>query len=121
MSQVSAKQLALMRAAVERLLPDTCTIKQISRVDDVTGKKHGTTTLATNVACRVDPVSADDEASLGLNAKALNYRITTKYNSALDRNCIVEHAGHTYEIWEMEKEQSWATCRRALGKRIDTT
>lgn len=119
---VSGRLLAVQRAQIAQLLPDTCTIQSVSAwtSDGAGGQVPTWSTLAT-VACRLDPLKqqAQPEEVAGREAIIVPRQLTVPWDAPLDVDRRVVIGTETYEIRELVDDHSWRVCRRAKVVRVE--
>lgn len=116
---LTARELAQMRADIEGLLPDTCTILSATRVSDGEGGTETSwgTALA-NVPCRVDYKSGTEYtagAAVQSYSKAV---LSLPYRTAIDTSNRVEIDDFVWAVISVNAGQTWEAVRRAEIERI---
>lgn len=111
-----------MRAAANRLLPDTCDIYQRASGQDAYGGASASETLrAAAVPCRLAPVAsaANVEALRTNDQRAVQavWTLTLPYDQAIAPTDRVVVSGQSYEVVTMDGGVEWRTARRVLVER----
>lgn len=118
MSYLTDADLAIMRADVAQMLPDSCVLQAASRASDGAGGWTETWAGVTGgtVACRVDPLSARaaNEIEIGRETITELLRLTVPYDAPLDEAERVEIGGAAWEIVSRDAKHSWRVSRRAV-------
>lgn len=100
MSLTSA-ELTSMRASVGDWLPDTCTIQVLTTsVGTIGGTSKSYANTYTDIACRVDPTSPNEETiqAFGINQGAVVVYVYVPYDQAIDATNRIVHDSNTYEV-----------------------
>lgn len=121
MTVITTAELTAMRAVADDFFPDTCTIQTPTQTVDGTGSPiESFADTYTNVACRLDPTGAGDEAvmNLALEGKS-TWWLNIKYDQAIDETYQIVHSSTTYQVKAIWAGQSYATIRRALLVRVN--
>lgn len=122
---LSDAELAMMRADVAGMLPDTCTLEVFGATTrDATGAyTEGWTTVASNVPCRLDPIPQRSVTGMELAAakevvQSL-FQLTVPYNTAItvDQRVVIDSVA--YQIKTLHAVHSWNVDKRATVTRID--
>ncbi len=124
---LSAGELADIRADVNELLPDTCTIQQVSTTQDAIGAADRSyATRAANVPCRLDPVPSVTLTGSEAVSRMKNYIVTkgqfvlTLANDAtIEETDRVIHGGVTYSIKHVDDDKSWQAAVRCVMETIE--
>lgn len=118
---LSTKKLTRMRAQVAELLPQSATIQRLTHTSDgMGGITTAVTTVATGVACRLDPVSQALVVGIigAQETIAVRYRLTMPWDAALAADCQVVVDGRTYQVLQVDADQSWRTAVRAIVSEV---
>lgn len=119
MTWISDSQLTAMRSQVANTLFGTCVISAPAFVSDGAGGGSVTYTAVSGgtVACRIDPMGARQE-NVGINWQQevlkVKYQLTVPYDAPLAADYQVTSEGHTYEIMQLDIDQSKRVARRAI-------
>jgi head-tail adaptor len=120
MSFFDAETLAIMRADVARMLPDTCVIEAISgSVPNGAGGQADTWAAVSGgtVACRVDPLKTRGDKIVIQSLREvteLRYQLTVPYDAPITQACRVVHDTHTYQIIQLDADHSENVSKRAI-------
>lgn len=117
MSQLSARELAEIRAGIADLLPGTCHILTPTQTPD--GQGHwttswGTVSGGTAVPCRLDPVSARELQAGDAVQPFHSYWLTLPYDTTISENNRVTIGTVTYEVTSVDTTKSWIGSIRAF-------
>lgn len=113
-------ELTSIRNDIEQLLPDTCTIQQLTESQNDIGEPIRTySTRAADVSCRVDPESGFDSFEyLGGFQDLLKYTgrfiLTLPHDQTIERSDRVVVNGETFEIVEVDDSKSWKASVRCV-------
>lgn len=125
MSWLNEFDLTAARADVANLLPDSCVIQAKTLVSDGAGGNTVTWAAVTSgtVACRLDPVASRTRILDNIATQesiVVVYQLTVPYAAPLAVDRRVIHDGNTYEIVQMDIDQSKRVARRAIVSEIRT-
>ncbi len=113
MANLSATELAGMRAAINELLPDTCNILSLTSVSDGMGGQTKTWGTATaGVACRLDVTSGREMVSGGALQPFTAYKLSLPYDTTITQGNRVEVSSVTYAVTSVNVNQSWIAVKR---------
>jgi hypothetical protein len=124
---LTSQELTDIRSDVDGLLPDTCTIQQMSTtVNSVGEAEKSYTPRASNVPCRLDPDIIGGWEVLGgfmdITKYTGKWRITLKYNQYININdrVIITTGGTDYifEVDHVDIQKSWRASTRAILERV---
>lgn len=125
---LTAGELADIRSDVSDLLPDTCTIEQVSTTVDAIGyPTRSYSNRATNVACRLDPVESITLTGSEHVSRFKNYLITEgqfiltlPHNTTIQETDRVVHNSITYLVMHVDDDKSWQASVRCVLNTIET-
>lgn len=113
---LDASELAWMREVIQEYLPDTCTIRQTTRVPDGMGGWTETYTDVEDVPCRVDPV--DVQARTALEGEQVTVhdlvRIVLAHDVGLDTDTYILWSGTWFDVVGVEDKATWLFCKAAV-------
>jgi hypothetical protein len=118
MSWLTAEELAEMRAAVLKLLPDTVVILERTWVSD--GAGGGSETLAAvangTVAARFDPIQSRNQLAVVAGQARLMewYQATLPHDAPLVAGRVLQKGADQYDIKQLSEKHSWNVSRRAI-------
>lgn len=119
MSFLTDQELTEIRAEVEKVLPDTCTIQTETLTSD--GGGGGTvswTDAATSVACKLVAKTA---GVADLEGGRINYHTDWLVRLPYDQSVAVGQriviGGDNYEVMSVEDDHSWRALRSAYCRR----
>lgn len=118
---LSNRDLETIRKLIGALLPDTCDVQHASTsVNDAGLITEVWTTVASDVPCRVDPVTRTDRTSVYFEREAerVVYQITLPHDANVQRGDRVITGGVTYQIRQLRAEHSLRATTRALAERV---
>lgn len=120
MTELTAAELADMRAIATDFFPDVCVIQTLTNTVDSTGSPtQSFADTYTGVACRLDPAAGNEIVrNLALEGES-TWWLNIPYNQAIDITYRVTHGGDTYDIKYVVDTQSYSTIRRALLVRVN--
>lgn len=125
---LSSDELAEIRADVNDLLPDTCTIQKMTLSPSTIGEGVKTyTDRATGVACRIDPERSFVPTGLELLGYWGGYILhtgrficTLPYDQEVEITDLIIANNVTFEVGHVDDVKSWAISKRVLIKELDT-
>lgn len=124
MSWLNEFDLTAARADVANLLPDSCVIQSKTLVSDGAGGNTVTWAAVTGgtVACRLDPLPIRGAIEMVGNQEStvVTYRLSVPYDAPLAEDRRVVSGGNTYEIVQMDIDQTKRVARRAIVSEIRT-
>lgn len=111
---LSANDLRYMRAAGTLLLPDTCTLQEVTETaDDYGGITRTWTAYATNVRCRLDQVR-------GGPIVAANWMVTLPWDQAITLDNRIVTDDLNLEPVELNTGRSWKVATRVWCRQVGT-
>ena len=124
---LTAGELADIRADIADLLPDTCTIEQVSTSNDAIGAAaRSYSNRATGVSCRLDPVPSVTLTGSEAVSRMKNYIITKgqfvltlPHDTTIEETDRVIHGGKTYSIKHVDDDKSWQGSVRCVLETIE--
>lgn len=121
---VSDEMLALMRADVAELLPDTCVIQFPGTAVDAGGAPLEAYVAVTGgtVGCRLDPLKERSSAvgqEIGRESLAYARQLTCPHDAPLGENARCVIGGRNYEVVALVEDHSWRVSRRAIVKVVE--
>lgn len=121
MSYLSANDLVAMRAAQTAALPSTCTTMRKSTVaDGIGGQTETWATLASNVACRLMPISNSAEQVVESRFAGMElWQLTLPYSTDITHNDRVVIGTVTYEVAGEGSGGAWETAKRVTVARVN--
>lgn len=115
-------ELAAMRAAVLRTLPDTCEIQRATRVEDDAGGWLDVYAPITTVACRLAPAEAGavEQVVAGRLQGRVPVSVTLPHDADLTAADRIQRVGDAtaLEVLGVTAGGSWAVSARALCARV---
>ena len=119
MLPVSDWEIEQIRAALNDLMPDTCTLLTETRVSDGAGGWSSTWgTAAASVACRFDPLNGSEQLAGGAVQPFQGYRLTLPADTTITTAYRVQKGGVTYNVISVDTGKSWAGSVRAVVQAI---
>jgi len=118
---LTAAEIAAMQDTQKAALPDTCTIKTRTLTPDgVGGYAETWTDLASNVACRLTPMTDPTEAIVAdrFRGRAL-WTLTLAEGQAISHNDRVVVGSDTYEVAGVREGGNWRTATRVIVARCE--
>ena len=120
MSLINAGDLAYMRATINEMLPDTCSLLTLSQTSDGQGgytETWGTAAGGTAVACRVDYLNGDERVFGNTLTPYTGWIVTLPYNKTVTEQYRIQHGGTLYNVTDVDSGKSWqASVRVAVEK-----
>jgi len=112
-------ELASIRRAADRMLPDTCVIQRVTRTPDGAGGSTETWATVATMACRVSPAGQGDEHLFGGRlASVSGYVVTLPAETdvaAVDR---IAWGGRTLEVAGVVGPRSYEVSRRVVAVEV---
>lgn len=119
----TAAELASLRALQNAAMPDTCVVQRLSRDDNDMGESADTYATSSTVACRVAPMSIQnegDENVIGGKLTAIGmWAITMPDNSDVQQADRITSGGRTFEVRDVQSPQSYETAVRVVAVEVD--
>ncbi len=124
---LSTSELADIRTDIGDLMPDTCTIRQVTYTNDAIGAPaRSFSDRATGVSCRFDPIDSVTLTGKEVVSAKKNYIITegmfmlTLPNAqTIEETDRVVHNSVTYEVVHVDDDKSWQASVRCVLKTIE--
>ena len=116
---LSAGDIHLMRATVDRAMPGTAVVTTLSQVSDGMGGQTDSYAATGTVSARVDYMSAEEAEIAGRLAERASYVLTVTHDAGLTETDRIVHASGTYEVTAVLPVAPWDLCQRAYLSRID--
>jgi hypothetical protein len=110
--------LAAMRSAIAELLPDTCSIINITRAPDGYGGQTETRGTVSSVAFRLDVTSGKEQVSGGAMTAFASYKGSLPYDTTVSEANQILHNGIYYAVTAVNNNQSWNAVKRVDLERI---
>lgn len=116
---LTAAELTQIRADVETLMPDTCTIQSMSLTNNAVGEPaRSYSNRGTAIICRIDPEIAFNAFEyLGGFSDTIKYTgrfiLTLKHDQTVTISDRVIANGTTYEVVSIDPGKSWKASTRA--------
>lgn len=121
---LTSSELSDIRADIDSLMPDTCTIQQVSTSQDEVGQAvRSYSSRATDVKCRLDQLSgpAEEYGIFGaLLHEDIRWILTLPHNQTVDPSDRVVIDSETYEIVSVDSNKSWKASTRCFLREINT-
>jgi hypothetical protein len=117
---LTAAELAYMQSVQEEFLPDTCTIRRRTVVDDGYGGTEYTNVDREDVPCRAwntETRAADGVADAERNVYP--YTFTFAYGTDIVLEDLILYQGHTLAIRRINTPDSWTTAVRIGAEEVD--
>lgn len=116
MSFLTDAELTQLRADMLDLLPSTCTIKRRTITNDKGHPSEALTTVASNVACRIDPYKRTDSAGIVAMQEAgvTWWQLSVPYDTDLADKDVIEFDSDTYRLIQLYDDHSARAVRRGL-------
>lgn len=115
---LSAAELTAIRADIATLLPDTCNILAKTLVQDGSGGQTETwSTVASNVACRLDPSNGREMEIGGQVQPFYGFILTLPHGTTITAQNRVSVNGGTFAVVSADPEKSWKASVRAYVER----
>lgn len=115
---LSNAELLSMRQVIALLLPDTCIISALTEVNNGMGGVTQTWVASGTVSCRVDIKSGKEEV-IGDKLQAFQQTVlSVPYDTTINTTDHVVHGGVTYNVTQVNNDQSWIAVRRAMLERV---
>lgn len=116
---LTADELSDIRDCIEDLLPDTCTIQTVTQSSDgMGGWTESWANTHTGVPCRVWRKEGNEREVGDQTAEVTRWVLTVAWDQAVDATMRVVHAGHTYQVNDVNDTGSERGERRAWLTRI---
>jgi hypothetical protein len=110
---LTTSELQYMRASIEQLMPDTCTIlNPVNTPNDEGGIIQTWGTVAANVPCRLDMKSSSEPAIGGALQIFTGYMLSIPYDQTIDEVDNVVVNSIQYAVTSINSEQSWRAVKR---------
>src|SRR5512139_2327964 len=111
--------LSYLRATIDAMLPDTCTILSEALSPDGQGGQTSTWgTVSQNVACRLDEAAQTGGNTLvpagGALREAHRYMLSLPYATTINAHDRVEISSNTYNVISVNEDVSWHAVMRAV-------
>lgn len=123
MTGLNSDALNRMRAQFQQLLPDTCTIEQLTPVSDGAGgwSESWQAVPGGTVACRLDPLLSREqlEVAAGQPHEISEYLLTVPFDAPLAPAHRVVVNGQAYQVRHLMADHSWRVARRAYVTRLE--
>lgn len=124
---LTAAELASIRSDVNQLMPDTCTIEQVTETQDAIGSPaRSFSNRATGVACRLDAFSSITSVGKDFISSMKNYLIqegqyilTLPYDTTVIESDRIVINGSTYEIAHIDEDKSWIVSKRLVLEKVE--
>lgn len=120
---VNARDLAYMRASLEELLPDTCTIRtEALTTSDVGGQKRTSTDTYTAVPCRVGRIT--EQVRVGSRShgdqpqEVADWMVTLPWDQTVALGNRIVTATRVLEIVDINADKSFKAGTRVLCREI---
>src|SRR5690349_5592668 len=95
---LTAGEMADIRADMEAILPDTCTITRTPNVQNDSGGWADGTPVATDVACRLGPVAGRERVLGGRVVEESDAVLTLPYDADVEGADTITHGGTVYQV-----------------------
>lgn len=120
MSGLTNAELEQMRAAIEELLPDTCTVLSVTRASDGQGGYTETWgTVTASLACRLDTARPGTQAQFGASVQPFQgYVLTVNHGGTITTANRILKDGYTFEVVSVDFAKSWDGSRRVYLERL---
>lgn len=126
---LTTEELTNIRADVNDLMPDTCTIQQVTYANDAIGAPaRSFSTRAADVICRLDPIDSVTLTGHEVVSSKKNYIITEgmfmltlKNDQAIEETDRIVHNSVSYEVVHVDDDKSWQASVRCVLKTIEPT
>ena len=116
---LTVKELAQMRADIEDLMPDVCSILSVAYTSDGEGgMTEAWGTALADVACRVDYRSGSEKMTGGAIQPYNKAVISLPYTTALTTKHRVKLDDFVWAVLSVNEGQSWDVVRRAELERV---
>lgn len=121
---LTAAELTAIRADINQLMPDTCTIQSVSTSQNNIGEAvRSYSNRGTAISCRLDPMTGPKE-EYGLFGAVLetegNWILTLPYDQTITVTDRVIKSNTTFEVVYVDPEKSWKASVRAVLKEVGT-
>jgi hypothetical protein len=112
---IPADELAGMRAEINHLLPDTCTILSVTRTSNGSGGfTESMGTVSAGVACRLDFMSGSEAIVAQALTPLSRWELTVPTGTSITQTSRILIGGNTYNVLSVDTGKSWAGCMRAV-------
>jgi len=116
---LTATELSDIRDVIESLLPDTCTIQALTRTSDgMGGWTDSYANTYTGIACRVWRQEGGELVVGDQGAEVTRWVLTVAWDQPVTATMRVVHAGHTYQVNDVNDTGSERGERRAWMTRM---
>lgn len=114
MRDLTAVELARLRATQVTALPDTCTIQTATETKDAVGQVVRTwAAAAEDVACRLAQLRADERQAGERTSAVTEWVLTVAHDQAITTGQRVVVDTRTFEVVGVNTAESWETATRA--------
>jgi SPP1 family predicted phage head-tail adaptor len=117
MSLVTAAELADLKAEQVDALPDTCVLKTKTATNTSTGRIY-TEGGDTTVACRVGPISREEQILAGRTGIVADAVIAFADSQAVTNGQRITTGGVTYEVIGPDVDRTWRTANTVRVKKV---
>jgi head-tail adaptor len=118
---LSASELSQMRSAISDLLPDTCSILELTRTSDGAGgwtESWGTVTGGSAIPCRVDYKTGKEQTAAGAITPYQSATISMGYAQTITSQNRVLVGSNTFSVQAINTGQSWIAVTRVAAELI---
>lgn len=121
MALMTDRTLAMMRAQVARVLPETVGVYSQSESVDSYGYNTTSRSLVATVSGRIDPEpNPTATTEQGRQERLINrYVVSLPYGTDLAINYQLDINGKTYEVVQLVEDQSWRILKRCLAVLVE--
>lgn len=124
---LTSDELSDIRDDVGDLMPDTCTISLVTETADTIGYPARVyTTRASNVTCRMDPITSTSLTGIEYVSKQKNYivtegmyMLTLPHGTTIQETDRVTYNSQTFDVEHVDDDKSWRASVRCLVKKIE--
>lgn len=117
---LSAKELEMMREAIEDLLPDTCNVLSAAgTVDGYGGVTQTWGTLYRDISFRLDMQTGYENTAGGAIQPYIKYKGTLPHDTNVTQAHRIQHDGVVYAVLGVDPNKSWDASRRVDLEKIE--
>jgi hypothetical protein len=116
---LTAAELAYMQGVQNEFLPDLCTVRRVTNVDDGYGGTTTTNVDTTNVPCRAWNTTTHAEDNVAEAERNLfPYTFTFKVGQDVIVQDQILYGGKTFQVRSINQPDSWMTALRVGAERL---
>lgn len=106
--------LTRVRDTADDFLPDTCTVRTVTKVVDTSGGRTETVSDVDDVPCRLGPAGGAERTAADRIRPGDKWVLTVAHDRAIEAGNRIVHNTVVYEIVSVHVQHSYRTVRRAM-------